>query len=105
MKRFHIALGVADVQASIEDYSQRLGCRPSVVVSGEYALWRTSSLNLSIRRTTEQAGALRHLGWEDPSAQEFTAEKDVNGILWEHFSSQQQDREILQHWPNAEGVK
>jgi len=32
MKRFHIALGVADVEASADDYSQRLGCRPDLLI-------------------------------------------------------------------------
>lgn len=102
MKRFHIAIGVADVPRSIEDYSQRLGCPPSVVVTGEYALWRTSGLNLSIRRVGEQAGTVRHLGWEDPTAQEFGREQDVNGIVWERFSAEQQRHEILELWPGAE---
>jgi hypothetical protein len=102
MKRFHIAIGVADIARSIDDYSVRLGAAPSVVVTGEYALWRTGTLNLSIRRTGEEAGALRHLGWEDPAAPGFSKDRDVNGILWEHFSASEQDREIVQTWPDAQ---
>ena len=41
MKGFHIALGVADVEASADDYLQRLGCRPDLLIPGMYALWRT----------------------------------------------------------------
>jgi len=104
MKRFHIAIGVADIARSIEDYSARLGVAPCVVVPGEYALWRTEALNLSIRRTGEAAGALRHLGWEDPSAPSFSKDTDVNGIVWEHFNAEQQDREIFETWPQASGV-
>jgi len=104
VKRFHIAIGVSDISRSVEDYSQRLGQPPSLVVPGEYALWRTSCINLSIRRTDEHAGALRHLGWEDPSALEFATERDVNGIMWEQFSSEQQSREIQELWPNAESI-
>lgn len=104
MKRFHIAIGVADVSRSVDDYTRRLGCPPSVVVPDEYALWRTSNINLSIRRTSEQAGTLRHLGWEDPSALDFVTERDVNGILWERFSAEQQSREILETWPHAKYV-
>jgi hypothetical protein len=48
LKRFHLALGVADVEASTGDYSQRLGCRPDLLIPGEYALWRTDAVNLSI---------------------------------------------------------
>ena len=101
MKRFHIAIGVSDISRSVDDYTRRLGCSPSVVVPDEYALWRTSTINLSIRRTSEAVGMLRHLGWEDPSAQDFATERDVNGILWEHFSAEQQAREIFETWPHA----
>ncbi len=38
MKRFHIALGVSDVEASARDYSQRLGCQPDLLIPNEYAL-------------------------------------------------------------------
>lgn len=101
MKRLHVALAVADVSASIEDYSRRLGCPPSAVVAGEYALWRTAQVNLSIRRTSGEAGALRHLGWEDPDATTFTQETDANGIVWERFSAELQNQEIKDAWPGA----
>jgi len=32
MKRFHLALGVLDVETSAQDYSQRLGCRPDLLI-------------------------------------------------------------------------
>ena len=99
MKRFHLAIGVADIARSVEDYTQRLGCSPCVVVPGEYALWRTSSVNLSIRRTSDEPGTLRHVGWEDPSATAFTSDTDTNGIVWERFSAEQQSREIREIWP------
>ena len=105
MKRFHIAIGVGDISRSIEDYTRRLGCSPSVVVPDEYALWRTPGINLSIRRTSEHPGALRHLGWEDSSASSFVTDTDVNGILWEHFNAEQQDREIVETWPHANHVR
>lgn len=101
MKRFHIALGVADVEASVQDYRQRLGSPPDLLIPGEYALWRTDTLNVSIRKVASaEAGALRHLGWEDPSAPAFSAEHDVNGILWERFTAGQQAEEIQQIWPS-----
>ncbi len=50
MKRFHIALAVADLNASIADYSARLGQSPQVVVADTYALWRTDQLNFSINQ-------------------------------------------------------
>ena len=56
MKRFHIALAVASLDASIADYSERLGQPPTAVVPGLYAMWRTELLNFSINETPESAG-------------------------------------------------
>lgn len=103
MRRFHIAIGVQDIARSVEDYSARLGTEPTVVIPNEYALWRTSTLNLSIRRTDGAPGALRHLGWEDSTASSFTTDTDVNGVVWEHFAAEQQDQEIAETWPHAFG--
>ena len=98
----HIALGVVDVEASERDYSQRLGCKPNVVVPHEYALWRTPAVNLSIRKVAqEEAGRLRHLGWEDPTSERFSAECDVNGIVWERFTAELQADEIRRTWPTV----
>jgi hypothetical protein len=72
-----------------------------VVVPNEYALWRTPSINLSIRRVDKEPGTLRHLGWEDSSVARFDTDTDVNGIAWEHLSLEQQAREILETWPEA----
>ena len=94
MKRFHIALAVADLTASIADYSKRLGQPPSVVVGHQYAMWRTELLNFSINRLPEQAGQLRHVGFEDDAAPGFSCTPDVNGIAWEHFSAAEQDARI-----------
>lgn len=91
MKRFHIALAVADLQQSIDDYSARLGQVPTAVVSGTYAMWRTETLNFSINQAPERAGQLRHLGFEDDSASGFTKTRDVNGIEWELFPADEQD--------------
>jgi hypothetical protein len=101
-KKLHLALSSHDIQASIRDYSQRLGCKPQVIVKDEYALWRTSSLNLSVRQDiTTPAGQLRHLGFEDAQALEFSQDTDCNGILWERFSAKQQRDEITELWPDA----
>lgn len=98
-KKLHVALGVADVESSVSDYSARLSCSPTVHVRGEYALWRTQQVNLSIRRA--QSMGLRHLGWEDPSAAAFSSDTDVNGIVWEHFAAEHQLAEIADLWPEA----
>ncbi len=67
MKRFHIALAVGDLDSSIEDYSTRLGQRPTVIVSSKYAMWRTDTLNFSINQIPDRAGQLRPVGqkWEN----------------------------------------
>ena len=103
MKKFHIAISTDKIAATIGDYSARLGREPCVVVPGEYALWRTEQLNLSIRQDNiRPPGHLRHLGWEDSAATEFTEDRDVNGIVWERFNAQNQIDEIRALWPDAE---
>lgn len=102
MKRIHLAISISDFDASIQDYTKRLGITPQVVVPGEYALWRTDSINLSLRKDPKTPpGSLRHLGWEDDSAEEFTSDTDCNGILWEHFAFKHQKQEILDLWPDS----
>ena len=103
MKKLHIALSVSNIEQSVQDYSTRLSKEPDLVVRGEYALWRTDTLNISIRRVAdEKSGKLRHLGWENPEAKAFSAEADCNGILWEEFTAQQQASEIEQAWPGTQ---
>lgn len=101
MKRFHLALGVPDIERSIAEYTQRLSSPPEVVIPGEYALWRTAFLNFSIRRSNEPAGTLRHVGWEDSEAAGFAVERDANGIAWERFNAEAQAEEIRRLWPAA----
>ena len=94
MRRFHIAIAVADLQVSIEDYRKRLGVAPTAVVPGKYALFRTEALNFSINEMPARAGQLRHLGFEDDAANGFSSTHDVNGIEWELFSPADQDAKI-----------
>ena len=94
MRRFHIALAVADLADSIRDYSRRLGAAPTAVVTGKYAMWRTDQLNFSINQMPDRAGQLRHLGFEDDAATGFSSDHDVNGIEWELFSPADQDAKI-----------
>jgi catechol 2,3-dioxygenase-like lactoylglutathione lyase family enzyme len=102
MKKLHIALSTNDIAASIKDYTTRLGCAPCSEVANEYALWRTESLNFSIRQDVScPAGELRHLGWEDDAAEAFSEQKDINGVTWERFSAAQQAEEINALWPEA----
>ena len=59
MKRLHLALGVADMESSADDYSQRLGCRPYRLIPGTYALWCTDAVNLSIWKVGYEEGEAR----------------------------------------------
>jgi len=102
MKKLHIAISTEKIEATIQDYSQRFNAPPCLVIPGEYALWRTETLNISIRQdATRPPGSLRHLGWEDPNATEFTMDTDVNGIVWERFASLHQANEINETWPDT----
>lgn len=102
MKKLHIAISTDKIAETVADYSQRLNAEPCLVIPGEYALWRTESLNLSIRQdATVAPGSLRHLGWEDPEATGFTQDTDVNGLVWERFNAHHQAEEINQLWPEA----
>ena len=102
MKKFHVALGVNNVEASVAEYNQRFDREADLVIPGEYALWRTPSLNISIRKISEgQPGELRHLGWEDPEATEVEVETDCNNIMWEKFTAEQQAIEIENLWPGT----
>ena len=102
MRRFHIALAVANLAGSIRDYSRRLGAAPAAVVPGKYALWRTDQLNFSINEQPQRAGQLRHLGFEDDAAPPgFALERDVNGIDWELFTPASQDEKIPEVYGSA----
>jgi hypothetical protein len=96
MKRFHISLAVKSLDASIADYSARLGQPPNAVVTGKYAMWRTDLLNFSINQNPERAGQLRHLGFEDEAADGFSSTFDADGIEWECFSPKAQDALIVE---------
>lgn len=102
MKKLHLAISTDNIAATIEDYSDRLNAEPCLVIAGEYALWRTANLNISVRQDKSYSpGSLRHLGWEDPHASEMTSETDVNGIVWENFTAEQQAEEIREIWSEA----
>lgn len=105
MRKLHIALSTDRIDETIADYTARLGVPPCSKIEGEYALWRTESLNVSVRQDPHcTPGSLRHLGWEDPGASAFTQDTDVNGITWERFNAHHQADEINQLWPDANYV-
>jgi catechol 2,3-dioxygenase-like lactoylglutathione lyase family enzyme len=105
MKKIHLAIATDNIAKTVEDYSRRLGFEPCLVIPDQYALWRNETVNLSVRQDAScQPGELRHLGWEDPEATEFTASTDVNGVLWENFNAEQQAAEIEAAWPGMSYV-
>ena len=101
MKRLHLALGVKDIDESIKDYSKRLSCDPVVKIDNQYALFRTDTLNLSIRKVDDSKLGLRHLGFESEEYGSFQSDTDCNDILWETFPQQAQIDEIIDTWPDA----
>jgi hypothetical protein len=44
----------------------------------------------------ERSGQLRHIGFEDEAAQEYSSSRDVNGIERELFSAKEQDERIVE---------
>jgi catechol 2,3-dioxygenase-like lactoylglutathione lyase family enzyme len=114
-RRFHIALAVDDLATTIVDYSERLGMPPVTVVQGKYALWRTPEINLSVNADTPAGPRLRHVGFEEVGpvprgsatggseperAPLAPRETDLNGVMWESFTTAQQDREIVRTYGN-----
>lgn len=103
MKKIHLAVSTQDLTASVKDYSLRLNAEPDLIIAGQYALWRTDTVNFSVRQDrTNSPGSLRHLGWEDPTASTMSAETDVNGIVWERFTAAHQAEEIREIWSETD---
>jgi catechol 2,3-dioxygenase-like lactoylglutathione lyase family enzyme len=102
MRRLHVALAVDDLEATIRDYSQRLGAEPVTVVPGTYALWRTPEVNLSVNCDTDANQRLRHLGFEDDDVTTKSESTDVNGLMWESFSPSWQDEGIVRLYGTPE---
>jgi len=99
MKKIHLALSTHNLKQSISEYNQRLSAKPTIIIENEYALWRTETINFSLRVDYNCVpGTLRHLGWEDDNAPEFSEDKDINGITWESFSYEHQLAEIKSIW-------
>ncbi|WGK68327.1 hypothetical protein P0082_07510 [Candidatus Haliotispira prima] len=100
--KLHVAVSSHQIEKTIEEYTIRLGTKPCLSVPNAYALWRTDSLNISVRQDTACPPAkLRHIGWENPTARSFSKKKDVNGLTWEKFNARQQADEINALWPKA----
>ncbi|MDA1353354.1 MAG: hypothetical protein O3A01_02635 [bacterium] len=104
-KRFHLAIGVRDIARTVDDYTARLGASPIVHIPGEYALFKTDALNISLRRVAGDKTGLRHMGWESDAFFGFNSEIDTNGYEWEYFDAIAQKKEILAVWPHADVSK
>lgn len=102
--RVHVALAVSDLTASVAEYSALLQSEPLLVIPGQYALFRTDVLNLSLRSVEGAAGVVRHLGFERDDAPRFAEYRDRDGVVWETFSKEQQAEEIRSTWPSSDYV-
>lgn len=71
MKRFHVHVGVRDLDASIRFYSALFATEPTVR-KDDYAKWMIEDprLNFAISTKNEQTG-IRHLGMQADSAEEL----------------------------------
>ena len=101
MKRFHIALGVKDIEESVAFYTKKLGCDPVCVVENRYALFVNDFVNFSISLDKDNPGKLRHVGIEDDFVTEFSSKFDINKIEWESFNKEQQIDEIKEKFNNV----
>ncbi|MBC2778146.1 ArsI/CadI family heavy metal resistance metalloenzyme [Parasphingopyxis marina] len=79
MKRLHVHVGVADLDASIAFYSQFFGAEP-VVTKGDYAKWMLEDprVNFAISTGAERAPGIAHLGVQ---AEDETELAEVYGRL------------------------
>ena len=96
MQKFHIARAVSNIATSVQEYSQRLGQTPDLIIPDHYALWRAATLSLSIRTSSNaQSQPLRypegHQAWGIES--EKVAKRDqVVAIFRAHSGARVQER-------------
>lgn len=101
MERVHIAIGVSSLSESISFYEKKFSVSPELIIPHEYALFKTETMNISLRVVPENQIGVRHVGVESMRFDSFTAEKDPSGVLWESFNEQAQYDEIEEIWPNS----
>ena len=70
MKRFHVHVGVADLEANIRFYSSLFGFQPTVRKS-DYAKWMVDEPRINFAISTGTHQGVSHLGLEGDSAQEL----------------------------------
>ena len=63
MKRFHVHVGVTDIDRSVAFYSSLFGARPSVV-KGDYAKWMLEDprINFAISMREDATKGVEHVG-------------------------------------------
>lgn len=96
--KVHLAVAVTDLEISVAEYTRLIGAAPDLVIPGQFALWRTPILNMSLRCTGQAAGTVRHVGFERDDATRFEEYRDVNGLTWETFNKHHQADEIRAVW-------
>lgn len=75
-QKIHIIISVADFNASVADYTERLGDIPDTFDSGAYALWDTKEVVLLIKCINNNSNTLTDLEWNDVMVFEFTLNLD-----------------------------
>lgn len=73
MKRFHVHLSVADLQASVRFYSGLFGAEPAVT-KNDYAKWMLDEprINFAISQRGSGVTGLNHLGFQTDTDDELT---------------------------------
>lgn len=80
MKRFHVHVSVADLDASIRFYSQLFGAEPTVV-KPDYAKWMVEDprLNFAISQRERATTGVDHLGFQVDDEAELAAMREQAG--------------------------
>jgi catechol 2,3-dioxygenase-like lactoylglutathione lyase family enzyme len=72
MKRFHVHIGVSDLEANIRFYSNLFGAQPTVR-KPDYAKWMVDEPRINFAISTGTHEGVSHLGLEADSAEELAA--------------------------------
>ena len=90
MKRFHVHVGVTDIDHSIAFYSSLFGARPSVV-KGDYAKWMLEDprINFAISMREDATKGVEHVGSRHVARLALLHAKVVHeiGFVHEHVGS------------------
>jgi len=70
MKRFHVHVGVHDLERSVRFYSALFAAQPAVL-KGDYAKWQIEDPRISFAISTRPEKGVDHLGFQAESAAEL----------------------------------